>query len=83
MPTQADIDALTAGVEQAASELANAKSVLQAQIDALGAQNPILDLGALQYAVSAHNSAVQDLAALKPEASAPAPDPTDSASPDA
>ena len=66
MSMQADVDALTTAVDKVAVDLATAKTALQAEIDALAAANPAVNLSALQAAVAPLDSAVQALAALKP-----------------
>jgi len=75
MATQADVDALTASVDQVATDLATARTTLQQEIDSLAQQNPGLDLSALTAAVAPIDQAVQALGALKPDP-APAPTPT-------
>jgi hypothetical protein len=62
--TQADIDALTAEVNQVATDLGDAQSKLQAEIDALAAQG--VDVTALQAAVQPLDGAVQALGNIGP-----------------
>lgn len=66
MASQADVDALTSAVDQVSADLASAQSKLQAEIDALAAANPSLDLTALQAAVAPLDSAVVALGDLTP-----------------
>lgn len=73
---QAAIDALTAQSGQVASDLAAARVTLQAELDALAAANPALNLAGLQAAVSALDPSVQALGALKPDAPGAPPAPT-------
>jgi hypothetical protein len=73
MATQADVDALTTAVDQIATDLTAAQSKLQAEINALAAANPGLDLTALQAAVAPVDAAVQALGALAPSPPAPTP----------
>jgi hypothetical protein len=71
--TQADVDALTAQIEQVAQDLIAAQGKLQAEIDALAAANPGVDLTALQAAVAPLDAAVVALGGLAPDAP---PEPT-------
>lgn len=66
MSTQADVDALTAAVNQVSTDVATAQTTLQAEIDKLAAANPALDLSGLTAAVGALDPAVQALDALAP-----------------
>ena len=75
MSTQADVDAVTTQAGEIASDLATAKVDLHAEIDALSAANPGLDLTALQAAVSPLDQAAKDLAGLKPTPPPPPPAP--------
>jgi multidrug resistance efflux pump len=68
MATQADLDALTAQVDQVAVDLAAAQTTLQAEIDSLSSANPSLDLTGLQAAVAPLDDAVKALGELKPTA---------------
>jgi hypothetical protein len=68
---QQDIDALTAAVNQVATDLETAKTSLQAEIDALAAQG--VDVTALQAAVAPLDSSVQALGALQPDTPPPPP----------
>lgn len=71
MATQADIDALTAEINQVATDVDTAKTQLQAEIDALADANPGLDVSALQAAVAPLDGAVVALGELKPTPPAP------------
>jgi hypothetical protein len=75
MATQADVDAITTQVDQVATDLANAKTALQQEIDQLASANPQLNLTALQSAVQPLDGAVQALDALKPDSPPPAATP--------
>ncbi len=80
MATQAEIDALTTALTQVSTDLATTQSdlaasstKLQAEINALSAANPTLDLTALQAAaapidgvVEALDTAAQQIGALVP-----------------
>jgi hypothetical protein len=66
MATQADVDAITTQVTQVATDLATAKTDLQAEIDKLAKQNPAIDLTALQGAVAPLDAAVVALETLAP-----------------
>lgn len=63
---QAQVDALTAQIGTVATDLANAGSKIQMEIDALSAANPTVDLTALQAAVAPLDASVQALGALAP-----------------
>jgi uncharacterized phage infection (PIP) family protein YhgE len=62
--TQADIDNLTSQVQQVATDLTDAQSKLQAEIDSLAGQG--VDVTALQAAVAPLDTAVQALGNLQP-----------------
>lgn len=66
MSTQADVDALTAQVSQVATDLQTAQTTIQAEIDALAAANPALDLTGLQDALAPIDEAVVKLGATVP-----------------
>lgn len=66
--SQSDVDALTAQVTQVAADLGTAQTALQAEIDALAAANPSIDLSALQAAVAPLDGAVIALQGLTPTA---------------
>jgi septal ring factor EnvC (AmiA/AmiB activator) len=66
MTTQADVDALTQQVDTIATDLATSQGKLQAEIDALAAANPSLDLTGLQNAVAPLDAAVVALGGLTP-----------------
>ena len=71
MSTQAEADAVTAQVTQVSTDLATAKTDIQAQIDALAVANPAVDLTALQAAVAPLDAAVVALETLAPTPPAP------------
>jgi uncharacterized protein YlxW (UPF0749 family) len=62
--TQADIDALTGQVQQVATDLDDARTKLQAEIDALA--NDGVDITALQEAIAPLDTAVQALGNIGP-----------------
>lgn len=70
MSEQEQVGALETAVTQVATDLAAARTTLQAELDALAAANPGVDLSRLTTAVEALDPAVQALVALKPEAPA-------------
>jgi hypothetical protein len=72
--TQSDVDAITTQVDQVAQDLTAAQVKLQAEIDALAAANPTVDLTALQAAVAPLDAAVLALGGLTPDVP-PAPTP--------
>lgn len=80
MSEQEQADALETAVTRVATDLATAQHTLQVELDALAAANTGVDLSKLTTAVAALDPAVQALAALKPEASAPAEPTTESVS---
>jgi hypothetical protein len=63
---QADVDALTAQVDQVTADLTTAQAAIQTEIDALSAANPGVDLTALQAAVAPLDAAVVALGGLTP-----------------
>lgn len=71
MASQADVDALTAALAQEDSDLNTAVTGIQAEIAALQAANPALDLTALSAQVDATAVAVAAAAALVPAPPAP------------
>ncbi len=71
MATQADVDAITAQITQVSTDLAAAKTSLQAEIDKLAVANPGVDLSGLQAAVAPLDAAVQAVGGLVPDAPAP------------
>jgi peptidoglycan hydrolase CwlO-like protein len=73
MSTQAEADAIAAELQQENSDLNAAVTGIQAEIDALKAAQPAIDLTALQDQADAVKAAVAAAAALVP---APAPAPT-------
>lgn len=73
--TQAQIDALTTEANQIATDLATAKSTLQAEIDQLAAANPGVDVTALTAAMAPLDQAVQQLGALTPDNTGQTPQP--------
>jgi multidrug resistance efflux pump len=66
MASQADIDALTAELQNVANDLAQTQTVLQSEIDNLADGNPGLDVSALQQAADALDPAVQKLGSITP-----------------
>lgn len=64
--SQQDIDNLTAEVSQVASDLQDAQSKLQAEIDKLAQANPGVDVTALKAAVDPLDAAVVALGNLQP-----------------
>lgn len=69
--TQADVDALTAQVQQVATDLTSASSTLQTEIDNLANANPGVDVSALRAAIEPLDAQAQALGALTPQAPAP------------
>jgi hypothetical protein len=68
MATQEEVDAITTQVSEVATDLATAKTTLQAEIDQLATANPGIDLTGLKEAVAPLDQAAKDLAALAPDA---------------
>lgn len=73
MATQADIDALTTKLSDMKDHLTSADAGIQAEIDALKAANPAVDVTALQSAVDALSGQVDATAALVPAPVEPPP----------
>jgi hypothetical protein len=73
--SQADIDALTAQVQQVVSDLEAAKGNLQQELDNLSTANPSVDLTNLRAAVAPLDGAVNALNSLQPTPPAAAPPP--------
>jgi hypothetical protein len=66
--TQAEVDALTQTVGQIATDLQNATTAIQQELNSLASgQNPAIDLTALQNAVAPLDAQVQTLGQLKPQ----------------
>ena len=63
---QDEVNALAAKAGEIGTDLAAAKTTLQAEIDALGTANPALDLTGLTAAVGPLDQAAKDLAGLTP-----------------
>lgn len=68
MASQADVDAITAELGQVSTDLVTAQTTLQAEIDALAAANPTVDVTALKAAADELDPAVQKLSGLVPDA---------------
>ncbi len=66
MATQADIDTLTAKLGELKDHLTSADAGIQAEIDALKAANPAVDVSSLQTAVDALSQQVDATSALVP-----------------
>jgi cytochrome c556 len=66
--TQADLDALAAALGDLSTKLTSADEGLQAEIDALQAANPSLDLSGVQSALGALSAQVDATAAMVPAA---------------
>lgn len=76
LANQAEIDALTAALNQVAEDLAATQTTLQTEINNLANANPELDLSGLTAAVAPLDDSVKALAAIepvKPEPPAPTP----------
>lgn len=67
--------ALEAGPTQVATDLATAQSTIQAELNALALANPGIDLSKVTASVTALDTAVQAVGALKPAPAAPAETP--------
>lgn len=71
MASQSDVDAITAELGSVATDLASTQVTLQAELDALAAANPNVDVTALKAAADALDPSVQKLATLVPDPVAP------------
>lgn len=74
MATQADIDALTTKLGELKDTLTADDAGIQAEIDALKAANPAVDVSGLQSAVDALSAQVDATSALVPAPAAPPAD---------
>jgi hypothetical protein len=72
---QGQIDAITVELTTVAGDIVNTQAKLQAEIDALSAANPGVNLSGLQGVADGLDPAVQKLAALAPTPPAPPPPP--------
>ncbi len=70
MATQADIDAISTKLAELQTTLSADDASIQAEIDALKAANPSVDVTALQSAVDSLSAQVDATTALVPPASA-------------
>jgi prefoldin subunit 5 len=66
MSTQADVDADTAAIAQAQNDLATSVATIQAELNALAAQNPSLNISALTGAIATLDPAAKAVGALVP-----------------
>ena len=67
MATQTDIDALTAQLATLSSDLSGAVAGIQADLDALKAANPAVDITALQASVASLSTVVASAQAVDAE----------------